>query len=157
VNFHAECLKTSLRPLLQGTFNLRVSPQRWTSPRVLLLEKPLQTHRIPQAPRAPASQPVPRVTQLLHLLVTQNVIADTFSRLGSIPHRETIYPSNFPEGTLNVHFSGFNFNLNFHGFSKVFARSEMSPSSSRVLTIMSSTYASMLRPSCEYRHHCIPL
>jgi hypothetical protein len=35
------------------------------------------------------------------------VIADTFSGLGSILRRETIYPSNFPEGTPNVHFSGF--------------------------------------------------
>jgi hypothetical protein len=33
------------------------------------------------------------------------VIADTFSGLGSIPHQETIYPSNIPEGTPNVHFS----------------------------------------------------
>jgi hypothetical protein len=32
------------------------------------------------------------------------VIADTFSGLGSIPQRETIYPSSFPEGTLKVHF-----------------------------------------------------
>jgi hypothetical protein len=30
----------------------------------------------------------------------------TFSRLGSIPQQETIYPSNFPEGTPNVHFLG---------------------------------------------------
>jgi hypothetical protein len=30
------------------------------------------------------------------------VIADTFSRLGLIPHQETIYPSNFPEGTPNI-------------------------------------------------------
>jgi hypothetical protein len=41
------------------------------------------------------------------------VIANTFSRLGSIPRRETIYPSNFYEGTSNVHFLGFNFILNF--------------------------------------------
>jgi hypothetical protein len=33
------------------------------------------------------------------------VIVDTFSRLGSISRRETIYPSDFPEGTPNVHFS----------------------------------------------------
>jgi hypothetical protein len=30
--------------------------------------------------------------------------ADTFSRLGSMPRWETIYPSNFPEGTSKVHF-----------------------------------------------------
>jgi hypothetical protein len=41
------------------------------------------------------------------------VIADTFSGLGLIPRRETIYLSNFPEGTSNVHFLGFNFILNF--------------------------------------------
>jgi hypothetical protein len=41
------------------------------------------------------------------------VIADTFSGLGSIPQRKTIYPSNFPEGTSNVHFSRFSFILNF--------------------------------------------
>jgi hypothetical protein len=41
------------------------------------------------------------------------VIPDTFSRLGSIPQRETIYPSNFPEGTPNIHFLGFNFIVNF--------------------------------------------
>jgi hypothetical protein len=41
------------------------------------------------------------------------VIANTFSRLGSIPQWETIYPSNFPEGTSNVHFLGFSFILNF--------------------------------------------
>jgi hypothetical protein len=35
------------------------------------------------------------------------VIADTFSRLGSIPRCETIYLSNFAEGTPNVHFLGF--------------------------------------------------
>jgi hypothetical protein len=32
-------------------------------------------------------------------------IVDTFSRLGSIAGQETIYLSNFPEGTPNVHFS----------------------------------------------------
>jgi hypothetical protein len=85
-----------------------------------------------------------------------SVIADTFSGLGSIPRWETIYPSNFPEGTPNVHFSGFSFILNFLRLSKVFARSEMSHSSSRVFTTMSSMYASALRPCCEYRHHCIP-
>jgi hypothetical protein len=41
------------------------------------------------------------------------VMVDTFSRLGSIPHRGTIYPSSFLEGTPNVHFSGFHFILNF--------------------------------------------
>jgi hypothetical protein len=54
------------------------------------------------------------------------VIANTFSGLGSIPRWETIYPSNFPEGTLNVYFSGFSFILNFLWLSKVSARSEMS-------------------------------
>jgi hypothetical protein len=58
------------------------------------------------------------------------VIADTFSGLGSIPRRGTIYPSNFPQGTPSVHFSGFSFILNFLRLSKVSARSEMSPSSS---------------------------
>jgi hypothetical protein len=58
------------------------------------------------------------------------VIADTFSGLGSIPRWETIYPRNFREGMLNVQFSGFSFILNFLRLSKVFARLEMSPSSS---------------------------
>jgi hypothetical protein len=58
------------------------------------------------------------------------VIANTFSVLGSIPHRETIYLTNFPEGTPNVHFLGFNFILNFLRMLKVSTRSEMSPSSS---------------------------
>jgi hypothetical protein len=58
------------------------------------------------------------------------VIADTFSGFGSIPRWETIYPSNFPEGTPNVHFSRFNFILNFLRLSKVSARLEKSPSSS---------------------------
>jgi hypothetical protein len=58
------------------------------------------------------------------------VIANTFFGLGSIPHQETIYPSNFPEGTPNAHFSRFSFILNFLGLLKVSARSEMSPSSS---------------------------
>jgi hypothetical protein len=54
-------------------------------------------------------------------------------RLAMAPPRwETIYPSNFPEGTSNVHFSGFNFMLNFLRLSKVYAGSEMSPSDSRV-------------------------
>jgi hypothetical protein len=83
------------------------------------------------------------------------VIVDTFG-LGSIPHRETICPSNFPEGTPNVHFSGFSIILNFLRLSKVSARSEMSPSSSQVLTTTSSTYASTLHPSCKYRNCCIP-
>jgi hypothetical protein len=68
------------------------------------------------------------------------VIADTFSWLGSIPHRETIYLTSFPEGMPNVHFSGFSFILNFLRLSNVSARSKMSPSSSRVLTTTSSTY-----------------
>jgi hypothetical protein len=85
------------------------------------------------------------------------VIADTFFGLGSIPRRETIYPSNFLEVTPDVHFSGFSFILNFLRLSKVSARSEMSPSSYHVLTMMSSIYASTLHPSCEYRHCCIPL
>jgi hypothetical protein len=67
------------------------------------------------------------------------VIADTFSGLGSIPFQETIYPTSFPECTPNVHFLGFNLILNFLRFVKVSARSEMSPSSSRVLTTTSST------------------
>jgi hypothetical protein len=58
------------------------------------------------------------------------VIDDTFSRLGSIPQREIVYPSNFPDGTSNVHFLGFNFILNFLKLSKVSAKSEMSPLSS---------------------------
>jgi hypothetical protein len=58
------------------------------------------------------------------------VIANTFSGLGSIPLWETIYPSNFPQGTPNVHLSGFCFILNFLMMSKVSARSETSPSSS---------------------------
>jgi hypothetical protein len=41
-----------------------------------------------------------------------------------------ILPSNFPDGTLNAHFSGFSFILNFLRLSKVSARSEMSSSSS---------------------------
>jgi hypothetical protein len=85
------------------------------------------------------------------------VIAYTFSGLGSIARWETMYVSNFPKGTPNVHFLGFNFILNFLRLSKVSARSEMSPSSSQVLTTTSSTYASTLRPSYEYRHRCIPL
>jgi hypothetical protein len=58
------------------------------------------------------------------------VIADTFSRLGSIPEWETIYQSNFPEGTPNVHLSGFNFILSFLRLSKVSVRLEISLSSS---------------------------
>jgi hypothetical protein len=53
------------------------------------------------------------------------VIADTFSGLGLIPRWETIYLSNFLEGTLNMHFLGFNFVLNFLRLSKVSVRSEM--------------------------------
>jgi hypothetical protein len=41
------------------------------------------------------------------------IITDTYNRLGSIPRRETIYPSNFPEGTSNVQLLGFSFILNF--------------------------------------------
>jgi hypothetical protein len=55
------------------------------------------------------------------------VIANTFSGLGSIPQWETIYLSNFSEGTLNVHFSGFSFIMNFLRLSKISTRSEMSP------------------------------
>jgi hypothetical protein len=41
------------------------------------------------------------------------VMADTFSGLGSIPRRETIYPSSFPEGTQKLHFSGFSLIFEF--------------------------------------------
>jgi hypothetical protein len=58
------------------------------------------------------------------------VIAETLSELGSMPRREIIYPSNFLEGTPNVHFLEFSFILNFLRLSKVSARSEMSLSSS---------------------------
>jgi hypothetical protein len=85
------------------------------------------------------------------------VIANIFSGLGSIPCRETIFLSNFPMCTPNVQFSRFSLILNFLRLSKVSARLEMSPSCSRVLTTTSSTYASTLCPSCEYRHRCIPL
>jgi hypothetical protein len=84
------------------------------------------------------------------------VIADTFFGLGSIPRWEPIYLSNFLEGTPNVHFLGFNFILNFLRLLNVSARSEMSPSSSRVFTTTSSIYASVLHPSYECRYHCIP-
>jgi hypothetical protein len=57
------------------------------------------------------------------------MIVNTFSRLGSIPHREMVYPSSFPEGTPNVHFLGFSFMLNFLRLLKVSTRLEMSPSS----------------------------
>jgi hypothetical protein len=57
------------------------------------------------------------------------VIADTFSGLGSIPRWETINPSDFPEGTPNVHFLVFSFILNFLELSKVSTRYEMCPSS----------------------------
>jgi hypothetical protein len=85
------------------------------------------------------------------------VIANTFSGLGSIPRWEIVYPSNFSDGTPNVHFSGFYFMLNFLRLSKVSTRLEMSPSDSRVLTTTSSMHASMLRLSCWWRHFCIPL
>jgi hypothetical protein len=58
------------------------------------------------------------------------LMADTFSRLGSITRWETIYPSNFSKGTPKVHFSGFSFILNFLRMSKVSTRLEMTPSSS---------------------------
>jgi hypothetical protein len=80
------------------------------------------------------------------------VIVDTFSGLASISQRETICLRSFPEGTLNVHFLGFSFILNFFRLSKVFAMSEMSLSSSRVFTTTSSTYASALRPSWDSPH-----
>jgi hypothetical protein len=85
------------------------------------------------------------------------VIAYTFSRLGSIPHWETIYLSSFPECTPNVHFSVFNFMLNFLRLLKVSTRSEMSPFDSLVFTTTSSMYASALHPSWLWRHYCIPL
>jgi hypothetical protein len=85
------------------------------------------------------------------------VIADTFSGLGSIPRQETIYLSNFPEGTPNVHLLGFSLIFNFLRLSKVSSRLEMSPSSPQVFMTMLSMYASALRPSCECRHRCIPL
>jgi hypothetical protein len=85
------------------------------------------------------------------------VIAETFSGLGSIPHWETIYPGSFPEGTPNVHFSGFNFMLNFLSLSKVSTRSEMSPSDSWVFMTTSSMFPSALRQSLLWRHFCIPL
>jgi hypothetical protein len=47
------------------------------------------------------------------------VIVNTFSGLGSIPCRETIYLSSFPQGTSNVHFLEFSFILNFLRLSKV--------------------------------------
>jgi hypothetical protein len=84
------------------------------------------------------------------------LIVDTFSTLESILQRETIYLSNFLEGTENVHFLGFSIILNFLKLSKVSARSEMSPSSSRVFMTTSSTYASALHPSRECRQCCIP-
>jgi hypothetical protein len=58
-----------------------------------------------------------------------HVITDTFSALGSILRRETIYPSNFPKGLPNVHLSRFSFILNFLRMLKVYARSEMGASS----------------------------
>jgi hypothetical protein len=67
------------------------------------------------------------------------VIADTFSGLGLIPFRETIYPSSFPEGMPNVHFSRFNLILNFLRLAKVSTRSKTGPLSSHLLTTTSST------------------
>jgi hypothetical protein len=86
-----------------------------------------------------------------------SIITDTISGLGSIPRQETMYSSNFPKGMPNVHFSGFSFILNFLRLSRVSTRLEMIPSSSRVLTTTSSTYASVLRPSSLWRYFCIPL
>jgi hypothetical protein len=56
-------------------------------------------------------------------------IANNFSSLVSILCWEIIYPISFTDGILNVHFSWFNFMLNFLRLSKVFARSKMSQSS----------------------------
>jgi hypothetical protein len=65
------------------------------------------------------------------------VMTDTFSGLRSIPRQETIYPSNFSEGTPNVHFLGFSSILIFFlRLSNVSARSEMS-------------FSESLRPCCQ--------
>jgi hypothetical protein len=75
------------------------------------------------------------------------VIADTFSRLGSIPRRETIYLTNLHEGMLRVHLSGFILILYFSQVVKclyqVRDESFIFPS----LNDMSSMYALALFPS----------
>jgi hypothetical protein len=66
--------KISLWPLLQRIFHPRASPQRWTSPRVLLLEKPFQRCRIHRAQRTSMFPLVPQVIRLPHLPLTRNVM-----------------------------------------------------------------------------------
>uniref|UniRef100_A0A0A8ZEV6 Uncharacterized protein n=1 Tax=Arundo donax TaxID=35708 RepID=A0A0A8ZEV6_ARUDO len=61
-------------------------------------------------------------------------------------------PSSFPEGTLNTHFSGYNFIQKARRLLNVSVIFEMRSLFSQVLTTTSSTYASTLRPSCVVRH-----
>jgi hypothetical protein len=58
-SFHAECLKISIRPHLQRALRPRASPQRWTSPQVLLLERPSRQCGSPRAQKTLMSQLVP--------------------------------------------------------------------------------------------------
>jgi hypothetical protein len=65
VNLCAEFPKISTQTLLRRVLQPTVSPQRWTSPRVLKLRKLQQNPRSPQAQRM---HEAPLVSVVLHLL-----------------------------------------------------------------------------------------
>jgi hypothetical protein len=104
------------------------------------------------------AQSVHTSCQLLHIMVAFGRLhfsasQHLFSEIRSIPWWDTIYLSNFPKGTPNVHFSGFSFILNF---SQVVEGLCQVRDGSLIFMAMSSMYALALRPSYECRHRCRP-
>src|SRR5438128_10623690 len=75
----------------------------------------------------------------------------SFSGLASMSRYDTMKPSNFPEGTPKVHFSGFNFHLKHLRLPNVSDRSAIRSSLTQDFMTPSSTYLSTLRRRARCR------
>ena len=69
-----------------------------------------------------ARQPVSLYTPLMLHMGPMLEMAVIFLGLASIPHSDTMYPSNFSFGTPKTYFLGFNLMLNLQRFMNVAAK-----------------------------------
>ena len=74
------------------------------------------------------------------------MMVENFSGLASIPRSETMNPRSMPRGTPKIHFSGFSLIPLALRHQKVSSRSATRPLAFLDLTMMSSTYASIVLP-----------
>jgi hypothetical protein len=86
-----------------------------------------------------ALHPVSFCTSLIVAGASMSVMAVIFLGLASIPRFLMMNPSNFPDGTPNMHFVGLSFHQNFRKLLNVSSNSAIRSSRFLVLMTTSST------------------